>query len=267
MKSQLLRLGSVVLHGVGGPEAGAINLMYSILLQEHNQDVYSYIGINQIGDDLDELIMKEPGNKVYINIRYPAYDDFEERSIAAQNRIRLDVVHQSLLRIAAEDKKLNVAKLEIIKNKILGNDFLFDFVYKIHVNKKDESLVAKIIVHPLVTRFDIYALIEENGNTKCKLMIYSGGTDDFYFAALFANGKWNGTNEFIITGKQKEMEIHVHVDKCSIEYINTSGYNGKAPFFELMKVHSSKEESDRAYKDWIHSLPPGIAAIITNEAN
>jgi hypothetical protein len=265
MKSQLLRLGSVVPHGVGGPEAGAINLIYSLLLQEYEQDVYSYIGINQIGADLNELVIKEPGNKVYVNIRYPVYDDFENRSIDEQNRIRLDIIHQSLLRIATEFKKLEVNKLEIIKNRILENKFLFDFVYKTYQNKKDKDLTAKIIIHPLTKRFDIYALIEERGKSICNVMIFSGGTDDFYFGSLFANGKWNGTNEFIVTGKKSEVEIHVHIDKCSVEYINILGNSSYAPFFELMKIYDSKELSEKAYQNWIRSLPPGKAAIITHE--
>ena len=267
MKTQLLRLGSVVLHGVGGPEAGAINLIYSVLLHEYNQDMYSYIGINQIGNDLDELIMKEPNRRIYINIRYPSYNDFEKKSVIEQNRIRLDVVHQSLLRIAKEDDKLDVEKLIMIKNKILENNFLFDFVYKTYVNKKDESLVAKVIIHPLVTRFDIYVLIEQNGQAKCKKMIYSGGTDDYYFAALFAYGMWHNTNRFVVSGKEKEMEIHIDIEKCSVEYVNSSGYHNKAPFFELMKKHRSEKESDKAYEDWLHSLPPAVAAIINQGYN
>lgn len=267
MKTHLIRLGSVVPHGVGGPEAGCIDLIYTFLLQEYQQNVYSYIGINQIGDDLNEFVMKKPGNCIYINIRYPVYEDFENRSVAEKNRIRLDVVHESLLRIANEDKKFDINKLEIIRDRVLKQDFSFDLVYKIFLNKKREGLLAKIIITPLEDRFKYFVLIEENEITKCKNLIYIGKPSDYYIDGLFSSGKWKGINEFVVTGKNKEMEIHAYVDKCSIEYINTSGYKGKAPFFELMKQHSSKDETDNAYKDWIHSLPPGIAAIITHEPN
>jgi hypothetical protein len=114
-----IRLGSVVLHGVGGPEAGAIDYIYIYLLQEFKQCFYSRIGINQVGDDLTEFVMKEPGNKIHVNIRYPVYEDFETKSKEEKNLIRLDVIHTSLLRVAEYDGKFDVNKLEAIKQKIL----------------------------------------------------------------------------------------------------------------------------------------------------
>jgi hypothetical protein len=267
MKTHLIRLGSVVPHGVGGPEAGCIDLIYSFLLQEYHQNIYSHIGINQIGDDLDEFVMKMPGNCIHINIRYPVHENFESKSVTEKNRIRLDVVHESLLRIAKEDNKLDIDKLEIIRDKILKQDFSFDLVYKVFLNKKNESLLAKIIITPLEDRFKYFVIVEENEIVKCKHLIYIGMPSDYYIDGLFSTGKWKGVNEFIVSGKKKEMEIHINVDKCSVEYLNVSGYNGKAPFFELMKKQSSKDENDKAYKNWIHSLPPAIAAIVAQEAN
>src|ERR1700683_733173 len=110
-----VRLGSVVAHGVGGPEAAALDLIYFFLLQEFGQALYSHIIINQIGNNLDEFVMKEPGNKIHVNIRYPAYEDFEAKSKDEKNMIMLDVIHSALLRVADYDKKLDIIQLEGIR--------------------------------------------------------------------------------------------------------------------------------------------------------
>lgn len=265
MKTHILRLGSVVPHGVGGPEAGTMDLIYTFLLQEFELDIYSYIHINQVGDDLNEFVMKE-GKKIYINIRYPVYEDFERKSVTEKNSIRLDIIHTALLRLAAEDKKMKATKLEALKNKILEQNFSFHIVYKNHVNKKNKNLIAKVIIHPEEDRFNFYALIEENEREKCRLLIYSGKTTDYYIDALFFYGKWKNINEFIITGKRKEIEIHISIDKCSVEYVNLTSY-GKAPFFEMMRADTSKQDRARAHEDWLHSLPPAHAAIIRQAEN
>jgi hypothetical protein len=145
MKTEL-RLGSVVAHGVGGAEAGSMDLIYLFLLSEFGQNVYHRIGINQIGNDLKEFVVKEPGNKIHVNIRYPAYEDFESKSMTDKNRIRLDIVHSALLKVADYDKKLDVEKLEEIKTVILKNDFSFDFTYKSCTNKRNPTLIGKVII-------------------------------------------------------------------------------------------------------------------------
>jgi hypothetical protein len=109
-------------------------------------------------------------------------------------------------------------------------------------------------------------LIKQDEKDKCRLLIYKGKPSDYYIADLFFYGKWKDTNEFIITGKLKEMEIHITIDSCSVEYINLTSYP-KAPFFEMMKADISDQDNKKAYDDYIHSLPPGIAAIVTHEPN
>ena len=108
--------------GVGGPEAGSIDLIYSYLLQEYNCDFYDHIHINQIGDDLQEMIMKV-GKKIVTNINYPS-NGFENKTIKEKNQIRLDIVHTALVRIAEKEKKLNINNLErfeiVLLNRILN---------------------------------------------------------------------------------------------------------------------------------------------------
>jgi hypothetical protein len=261
MKTHIFRLESVGPHTVGGPEAGAIDLIYTFLLQEYKQDVYSYLHINQIDEGLNELVMKEPGNKIFINIRYPIHEDFEQKSIEEKNRIRLDVIHTALLRIADYDKKLDVSKLEAIRNKILKNNFSFELECKAYLNNKNKELLAKVLVHPQMDKFDYYVSIEKNGKVKCRLKIYSAATNIFYFPYFFRYGKWKNDNEFILIGTQKEVEIHIIVDKCRIDYKNLTPYENP-PTFQMFRMDISKEEKEKAHQDYLHQLPPSHAAII-----
>lgn len=265
MKTEI-RLGSVVPHGVGGAEAAAMDLIYICLLHEFGQDIYRRIGINQIGEDLNEFVMKEPGNKVHVNIRYPVYDDFELKSVDERNRIRLDIVHSALLRVAEYDKKLDTYQLEAIRKKILDNNFSFEFVFKSHVNKKNGNLVAKITVHPEMDRFNYYAVIEENGKVKCRAPIYSGRTGVFFGEEFFFYGKWKRENEFIIWGKGKEVEIHILVDECRVNFVNLTRY-ANPPYFTVMRADISEQDREKARRDWQHSLPPAVAAIVRQAHN
>jgi len=265
MKTEI-RLGSVVAHGVGGHEAAAIDMIYIFLLHEFGQDIYRRIGINQIGEDLNEFVMKEPGNKVHVNIRYPVYEDFELKSVDEKNRIRLDVIHSALLRIAEYDKKLDTHQLEAIRKKILDYNFSFEFVCKTHVNKKNGNLVAKITVHPEMDRFNYYAIIEESGKVKCRIHIYNGRTGVFFGEEFFSYGKWRGDNEFIIGGKTKEAEIHVLVKECKAEFVNLTRY-ANPPYFTVMRADISEEDREKAGQDWQHSLPPAVAAVIRQAHN
>lgn len=80
MKTQI-KLNSIVPNGVGSSsESGAIDFIYEILINEYKQNNYSYISINQIDDTLDELVTKEPPRKIFVNIRYPVYENFDKKS-------------------------------------------------------------------------------------------------------------------------------------------------------------------------------------------
>ena len=256
----ILRLGSVVRHGVGGPEAGSMDLIYTFLLKEFEQDVYSYIGINQIDDELEELIMKESGNRIFVNIRYPIYKDFENKSVGEKNKIRLDVIHTALSRIAEYENKLSLKKLEKIRDEILKKDFLFDFVYKTCISKKTNSRVAKIVVRPEMKQFKISILIEEKGKEKCNVPIFMGIPNSSYMDKYFFYGKWNDS-KFIVWGKDKTVETHISVDTCKIDIVNLTPYDNP-PYYTMMKVGLTNEEKEKATKDWHHSMSPTHAAII-----
>jgi hypothetical protein len=261
----IFRLDSVIADGVAGPDAGAFVLIYSALLQKKEMAVYSEISINQIGDDLNEFISKK-SKEIHINFRYPATPGFGEKSVFEQNRIRLETVHAALCRIAIEDKKLDIGKLEEIKEEILANDFNFEFkLFKEVFCNKNKQLSAQMIVNPLTSTFNYYVQIAEGGIVKCKVPIYCGGTHLFYFPRLFYKMKWKNENELIIKGKEPHVETHVFADTCKAEFINLTKYK-KSPYFEMKRRDISKEEHEKAHEDWLDSMPPGIAAHLREDA-
>jgi hypothetical protein len=264
MKTELLRLESIVKHGVGGVEAGAISLIYSYLLQKNQINFYSYIFINQIGDDLSELVINE-GKKVYINIRYHADENYGLKSISERNVIRLDIIHKALLQLNQNDGRVRRETLNAIRTEILNNNFEFDIEYRKCFNKKNRNLVAKLLIHPKVDRFEFYISIEVAGSAKGKVLIYNGKPNDFYFEAILSNCVWEG-NEIVISGKNKEVEININSETLHVRYINKTPYQ-KSPFFEMMRADISKSENAEAYEDWLHSLPPAKAAILREADN
>jgi hypothetical protein len=134
------------------------------------------------------------------------------------------------------------------------------------VYKKNENLVAKIIVQPEMDRFNYHCLIEENEKVKCKIKMYCGLTDLYYYRDLFSDVKWKSENEIIITGKKKEVEISIIVSECEIAFKNLTRYK-KAPFFELMRADITKEEREIANIDWHHSIPPAFEALLRENNN
>jgi hypothetical protein len=266
MKNHIIRLGSVVKYGVGGHEASQLDIIYTWLLQEFEQDVYSHIGINQIGDDLDELIMKQPGNKIYINIRYPVQEDFDSKNAMEKNTIRLAVMHEALLRIAAHDGKLDVSKLEAIRDRVLIRHFSFDLVYKKVENKKSPGLTGNIIVHPQPDYFLISISIEEQGQVICSFPVFKGGPTYYYLDDLFFYLKWKEKDELIVYGKKKEVALHILVAEGKVDFVNLTTFE-KPPFWEIMRADLPELDGKKAYENWLYSLPPAVASVVRGANN
>jgi hypothetical protein len=265
MSIEILRLGSIVKHGVGGAEASAINFVYSSLLKKAGLDYYSFIFINQVDEELEEFVKIEK-REVYINIRYPTNEDFELKTEIERNIIRLEIIHTALLRLAQKNSKISVLKLNEIKAEFFKQNFLFQLEYSEWINKSYANLRAKLFVVPNEKWFDFYIAISEDKREICKTLIYTGRPSDYYIDSLFSNGKWKGKNELIVSGKEKVVEIHVKIDVCEVILVNLTKYD-KPPLFEMMKANISVEEREKAYKDWLHSLPPAAAGIISSEPN
>lgn len=117
MKTQI-KLDSVGPNGIGGPETEAINLIYGYLFSTYGLDVfYSYIHINHItSDDLNEIVIGD-GKEIYCNVRFPEVHDIAHKPVGERNRIRLDILHEGLLRIAKKKGSLILRLLKVSDRK------------------------------------------------------------------------------------------------------------------------------------------------------
>ena len=246
--------------GIGLPEGGCVSLIYAYLLQTFHCDVYRQITVNHIGDDMNELVLKKSAY-AHVNIRYAINGDFGRKDVDERNRIRLDIIHTAMLQLAAEDSRIESAKLEAIREIIIKNNFRFDIPYKSFENKKYPEWNIKVVVRPSEDVFRIYAIVENNSFKKCELLIYSGVTTDYYFDYFFSSGKWVGAQSFILSGKKKEQEIRILLDECQMELVNLTNYPNP-PFFTLLRKDISAEEKEKAHKDFHHSLPPAIGGFV-----
>lgn len=233
MKTGLLRLESTVSNGVGGTEAGMISLIYSFLLQEYGLNNYKYIHINQIGNDVDEVILKK-GKEVYINLRFPPPPNFNSMSKDEKNNIRLAIVHSALIRVADKDRLLDVDKLELIKERILGSNFKFELIYKCVPAKENETSV-NIVIEPLPEKFRFFAIVSDGQATTCRALLYDGKPTDYYIDDLFSIVKWKGKEKVIVSGNQSEIEIHVNIADCNVDYVKKVQNTATPEIFSLCK--------------------------------
>jgi hypothetical protein len=157
---------------------------------------------------------------------------------------------------------MDVTKLEKIKERILEQHFQFEFIYKQFENQKNQT-IGKILINPLQDKLCFYFSVERNGLELARILLYEGKSTPFYIPDIFYKGKWNSPNQFIISSKNKEEELHVLIDENKVELINLTKYENP-PFFEMMKAGKKNEE---AYKDWLHSLPPGAAGLLSYKPN
>lgn len=267
MKNNLLNLSSVLDNGLGLSNAGHLCIIYTYLLQEYKLDFYDFISINRIGLSLDELVIIDR-TTVYINIRLPEDETYTPKDLKESNSFCLAIIHQALLMLAERDSRMSIDKLEAIKNLIIEKGFSFNLIYRTFLNDKGKSVLASLIIHPEFNKFNFYVLIEIDRKENCKLAIYSGKATDYYIDDFFSYGEWQNDNEFIITGKRKEVEIRIFINECKVEFKNLTTYT-KPPYFEMMRADESisVEEKERAYQDWQHSLPPAVAAVIRDAHN
>jgi len=258
----MLRLGSIVEYEFG-PNTGAISLIYSHLLKKYDVDIDKDILVNHIGTELQEQIVRH-GNQLGINIRWTLPGDFRKLDSSNKNLVFMEIINEALLRLASERPQIDIIKIKAILQEILDKKFSFDIIYKSFVNKLREGQIAHVLVHPELEKFNYYLSIEEDKIEKCRVMIYSGKTTAFYIPDLFSYGKWKGVEEFIVTGKRSEIEIHIYLEGCKVTFINMSGDSAKAPLFELFK---SETDEKKSLQDYLYSLNPALSAIITQSLN
>lgn len=254
------KLDSIVADGVGGPESGAISMIYAIALHETGQDHYSII-VNQIGDTVDELILKSPGKKLHINIRYQPVIDFKNKPAQEKNIFRLEVIHQAMLRIQVEYNEYDRSKLEAIKQSILEKNFNFEYFIKKFSHPKNKKLVAYISVNPKMHSFDYSLVTTLDGIQTSKIPFYKGLTNTYYLPMFFQKAKWRGEDRIVLTGKGNIVETHVVLADKVVSYVNLTKYE-KPPLFELMKAGISKQVKEKHSLNWRDSLDPKVAEIL-----
>lgn len=206
------------------------------------------------------------GKNRYVNIRYPVYPDFELKSSEEKNRIRLDVIHEGLLRLADVDKDLPTSTLEKIRDQILDQNFSFAIDYKTFVNPRNKEVIGIVRVNPQIDKFITSFHLFRCGKEECNAMLYVGIPQCFVVDSIFSKGKWLNERMFVFTDSRKEIQVVIDTANCNVEYKNLTQYRN-APFFQMMRAGLHQDDKDDAFQDWIHSLPPEIASIINSGLN
>lgn len=255
MQLEIVRLGSIVPNGAGGSGAAAINYIYSMLLQQHDMYCYSIIHINQIGygGDPREAIMKE-GRKIYINIQHPVQEGFDGFPEAEQNLARLEIIHEALLRIAEQDKKLNKDKLINIREQILSNNFNFHFIYKTITHKKNPQLKGSIVVNPHLDIFKIFLIVNEGQTEISRTEIFQGNPSTLMLPPLFSSMKWKDFHEIIITDNRRQNQFQVNTLEHTVTQRNLSMFN-VPPYIQIFSSHATESERQEGYRNWAQSMP------------
>jgi hypothetical protein len=261
MRTDLRLASDALISIVESSEGGAIEAIYSYLMGKYQQDIYKRIVVIQIDTPTNELVLIEKDMEAHVKILYKAPEGFNSFSVEDKNKVRVDCIHAALLKVFQKDRKFNKGKLETIKEEILMKNFFFEIICKKFWNK-NKTLLGKLILSPFSDRFEYYVTVTNINNLiKCKIKIYNGKPDIYYFGRLFSFCKWTKNSKIIINGNNKEVEIHIDVNRCMVKYINFTPYPNP-PFFQMMRADISKEESNAAYNDYLNSLPRQVHDIV-----
>lgn len=113
-------------------------------------------------------------------------------------------------------------------------------------------------------RFNFYCRFEKQNDSKiCECLIYTGEPHTLYFGDLFSYGKWKKSNEFILTGKAKEVEFCINLAEKKLTIKNISG-RYRPPIYELNRFGADKE---KAWENYLYPLPPDDTSYIIKEQN
>lgn len=267
MNIEYFRLVSVDPQGIGNKGNGQIDLLYSSLLNLYGLNYYKSIKVNQIAPNqgIKEFVEIEKGF-VHVNIIYIIDPRFDSLADFEKNKIRLEVIHAGLLRLAKEDDKFAKVKLERIRNEILENKFDFAIEVFKKENPVDNKFLSKLIIRPQSGYFDFFLQVINEGHRVCEIHLYKGKSTPFYVDSFFSKIIWVGINQLIIEGEEKQMRIIIDINECNVSFDNLTSYS-KPPLWEMMRVGLTQEENNNAYENWLHSLPPAYSAIIRNSDN
>lgn len=263
-KLDYLRLISIDPYGIGNEGNGMLDILYSYLLRENGLSFYNYIKINQIhqSQGIKEFVDFDKG-KVHVNIIYNTPSNFDFLDDFSKNKIRLELIHEGLLRLSKEDERFQKGKLEKIREEILLKKFYFIIEGVISVNPFDKNIISKILITPQPKYFIFSLEVKNENNFLYKVNLYISKPLVYYLDSFFSIMKWTKKDELYVSGKSKQMNILLNLSNCDIQFKNLTQYN-KPPLWEIGKAEASDTEKKVAYKNWLDSLPPEYAAVIRN---
>ncbi|MFT3677209.1 MAG: hypothetical protein QM781_15035 [Chitinophagaceae bacterium] len=267
MKIEIFRLISIDPNGIGNRGNGLLNIIYSYLLWKNGLDYYRFIKVNQIGREqqVKEFVEIDKGY-VHINLIYPTDKDFNLLDDDNKNKIRLEVAHAGLLRLAEVDSRFSISKLNKIHEEVIKNNFQIALESDGKINQFDKGVLVKLLILPSITYFDYHLIIQRDGAEICRQFLYRGKPAPDIVTYFFSKPKWKNKNELVIEGEEKQMRLRLNISNCNLEFQNLTQYPSP-PLWEMMKVGISEQESKSAYENWLHSLPPAVAAMIRDHEN
>jgi|GEM_PF-1908861 len=235
----------------------AIGMIYTFLLRKNHVTSYDFINIIEVGNELNELISVDK-REVHINIRYFIQGEYQSRSLEERNAIRLNSIHTAMLRLAEQDSRVDVDVLHLIRSEILEKNFLFYFEHKKWTRKLAPVMTASLLFCPKENKIDFFIILFSKGIEVCNKLVYSGRLGLDYLDTLFCHGKWSKENNFMLTGKSKEIEFIVFPEACKVAYVNHSNWPVPPTFDSLRSSISPAlpEPKDEEYENWFYSLPP-----------
>lgn len=267
MKIDIFRLISIDHNGIGNRGNGLLNIIYSYLLWKNGLDYYKFVKINQIGREQQVKEFVEIQKEyVHINLIHPTDKNFDLLDDDRKNKIRLEIIHAGLMRLAEVDSRFSISKLNEIRKEVIESNFRIALESNGKINRFDKAVLVKLLILPSTTYFDYHLIVQRNEMEICRQFLYRGKPAPDIVSYFFSKPKWKNKNELVIEGQEKQMRIRLDISSCTLEFQNLTQYPNP-PLWEMMKVGISEQENKSAYEDWIHSLPPAVAAIVRDSNN
>lgn len=119
------------------------------------------------------------------------------------------------------------------------------------LSKKNQNLIARIIVRPEIDKFYFYLKIKKKEQVKCTIQFYIGKASTFYFDQLFKYTVWSttelGEDEFIVGGLNKEFSLHFLANTCAIKRISYTSFDSP-PSYDLYRADVSANKVKEAFE-------------------
>lgn len=246
MKRTQIKLNSICKDGIGhSVGAELLPTLYEFLLHKEGQDYYKSITVLQISDTEEERVGEIPTRNGFVRIIRDTLG-FDLLDINEKNIVRLGILHEGLLRLANDYKKIDIGTLQRIKEKVLKNNFEFEFIFK-SAKSVQNNIVVDLSVAPGFESFKYYVTIRAHKEILCRQLIYVG-LADFYYNKFVFNKIVIKKEDVSIFDKDEHAEIKVNIKNCFIDVLNHSLYSNP-PEYTFWRGDITKQQRDLALKD------------------